>query len=61
MATVLSYLNYEEEILDQLQKISHGSRAYLVNADGLNGFLINGNKVVQERFDTLIDEYFSED
>ena len=60
-ATVLSYLNYEEEILDQLQKLSHGSRAYLVNADGLNSFLINGNKVLQERFDTLIDEYFSED
>ena len=38
-ATILAYTGYKQEIFYILQKLSHGSRAYLFNAKGLPGFL----------------------
>ena len=39
-ATILSFLGYRHEIIPQMQRISHRSRAYIWNSDGLPGFLI---------------------
>lgn len=40
IALVLSYLDFNEEIADLMQKISHLSRVYFINGNGLKGFLI---------------------
>ena len=36
---VLSFVGYRHEVLPILQKLSHGTRAYVWNADGLKGFV----------------------
>ena len=36
---VLSYYGYRNENMHIMQSISHGTRAYIVNADGLINFL----------------------
>ena len=40
MAIFWSYAGYKEDILDKLQVLSHRSRAYIYNANGLSGFLV---------------------
>lgn len=37
---MLSYVGYHHEILPLLQIISHRTRAYIINAEGLPGFLV---------------------
>ena len=39
MALVWSYYSINEKVIDLLQRMSHKSRAYIYNADGLKGFL----------------------
>ena len=41
LALVLSYYGYRHEVMDLLQVLSHSSRAYIQNAAGLPGFLLN--------------------
>ena len=33
------FLGFRHEVVPLLQKISHGTRAYIINADGLHGFV----------------------
>ena len=40
-ATVLSYLDFSDEVLEFLQKFTNSSRAYCVNHKGIKGFLVN--------------------
>ena len=40
IAIVFSYVGDSEEVSDLMQNISHGTRAYFLNADGLEGFLV---------------------
>ena len=42
MATVLSYFGTSEKVYFLVQKLSHKTRAYFVNADELKGFLVHG-------------------
>ena len=37
---VLRFAGFKNEMVPMLQSISHVTRAYIINADGLNGFLI---------------------
>ena len=36
---MLSYFGYQNEVMHIMQSVSHGTRAYIVNADGLTNFL----------------------
>ena len=36
---ILGFVGYREKVMPLMQTISHGSRAYFVNADGLPGFI----------------------
>ena len=40
-ATILSYLGFRHQVIPILQTLSHKVRAYIFNANGLQGFLIN--------------------
>ena len=40
IAMILSYLAYRDVVISKLQKLSHSTRAYIVNAEGLPGFLV---------------------
>ena len=42
IAIVLSFAEDREKTYELLQTISHSTRAYLYNAKGLKGFLVNG-------------------
>ena len=42
---ILSFAGYRHEVMPLLQKLSHGTRAYIVNADGLPGFLIENSLI----------------
>ena len=46
MAVVLSFYGYQEPVVNLLQKISHSTRAYIWNADGLPGFLARESDLV---------------
>ena len=37
---VLRFAGYKEDVMETMQNLSHGTRAYLTNADFLKGFLI---------------------
>jgi len=39
---MLGFLGDSDEILNLMQRLSHSTRAYLVNAKGLKGFLVLG-------------------
>ena len=39
IALVLGYLGYRHEILPLMQVLSHGTRAYILNENGLPGFV----------------------
>ena len=41
-AIVLSYAEDRERIYELMQTISHSTRAYITNAEGLKGFLVFG-------------------
>ena len=40
---MLSYFGFYHEVLPKMQRISHSTRAYIINARGLQGFLIKVN------------------
>ena len=40
IATVWTFLGYKHEVIEILQRLSHRTRAYVYNADGLKGFLV---------------------
>ena len=44
-AIILSFLSYKHDAIPILQHLSHGSRAYIHNAGGLKGFLIEFNLI----------------
>ena len=44
-ALIFSYVGNQHQVPGILQKLSHRTRAYIVNADGLKGFLIRLGKV----------------
>ena len=37
---ILGLAGYNNQVIPLLQKISHGTRAFVVNADGLSGFVL---------------------
>ena len=37
---ILGFTGYRHLVLPLLQKLSHGTRAFIVNADGLSGFVL---------------------
>ena len=37
---VLTFYGYSHEVICQMQLLSHGTRAFIYNADGLLGFLV---------------------
>ena len=39
-AIILSYVDFQEEVMLIVLRLSHGSRAYLHNAGGLKGFFV---------------------
>ena len=39
IAHILGYLGYSHEVMPILQNLSHSTRAYIVNAEGLSGFV----------------------
>ena len=39
IALILGYLGYRHEVLPIMQVLSHGTRAYIWNANGLPGFV----------------------
>ena len=46
VAIVFTYMGDREEVSDLMQKTSHETRAYFVNADGLKGFLVEYSTVI---------------
>ena len=40
IATVWTFVGYKHEVIEILQTLSHRTRAYVYNADGLQGFLV---------------------
>ena len=39
IAKLLSFIGWRQQVLPLMQTISHGTRAYIVNAEGLPGFV----------------------
>ena len=37
---ILSYADFRDHVIPNLQRLSHSTRAYIVNADGLPGFFM---------------------
>ena len=46
MAVVLSFFGYQEKVVNLFQKLSHSTRAYIWNAEGLPGFLARESDLV---------------
>ena len=40
IAVILSFYGYKEIVIDLLMELSHSTWAYIVNSDGLPGFLV---------------------
>ena len=38
---MLSYIGNRQQVVTLMQRASHGTRAYIINNDGLPGFLIS--------------------
>ena len=55
-AMVLTYLGFKEDVFVVMQKTNHKSRAYIMNAEGLKGFLISGLKLI---LNTLINSQYT--
>ena len=49
MGTIFSYVGHSDEVIGLMQRISHKSRAYIWNADALQGYLVQQNvmKILQ--------------
>ena len=45
IAIILSFFGYREEVVPLLQILAHGTRAYIWNSDGLEGFLVKINLI----------------
>ena len=45
IATILSYMGYRHDVIPMMQEISHSTRAFIWNADGLPGFVREVNFV----------------
>ena len=45
VAIMLSFFGFNYQVQDLMQKLSHKTRAYFVNAEGLKGFLLVGTVV----------------
>ena len=45
MATIWMFVDYKYQAIEILQKLSHRSRAYIWNSNGLRGFLITRTDV----------------
>ena len=41
VGVVLSFYGYQHQVINLTQVLSHGTRAYIQNANGLPGFLVN--------------------
>ena len=37
---ILGFFGYQHQVMELMQCLSHGTRAYIVNADGLLGFVL---------------------
>ena len=40
ISIILGFVDYRHQVIPLMQGLSHGTRAYIVNADGLPGFVI---------------------
>ena len=40
---ILGFVGYSHKVMPLLQTLSHGTRAYITNADGLHGFVMTFN------------------
>ena len=45
LGVMLSFLGYKHNVIPLLQKISHGTRAFIINAEGLKGFIVEFNVI----------------
>ena len=41
IGNILGFVGYSHEVMPLMQTLSHGTRAYIVNTDGLPGFVKN--------------------
>ena len=50
IGVILGFFGYRHEVMPLLQTLSHRTRAYIVNAEGLPGFVIEMDiiKILQE-------------
>ena len=39
---VLGFYGFRYDVMELMKHLSHGTRAYIINADGLPGFLLKG-------------------
>ena len=47
IATFLAYLGYQNDVIHYMQRLSHGTRAYIWNADGLPNLLTKRKRIIQ--------------
>ena len=40
IGVILGFVAYRHEVMPLMQTLSHSTRAYIINADGLPGFLV---------------------
>ena len=40
IGSILSFAGYHHQIMPLMQTLSHSTRAYIINADGLRGFVL---------------------
>ena len=45
VANIFSYFGHKDQVSDLMQVLSHSTRAYFVNSEGLGGFLIPYNVI----------------
>ena len=38
---ILGFCGFHSQVMKTMQSLSHGTRAFIINADGLPGFLLN--------------------
>ena len=41
IAEIIAYLGFRHEVIPLMLALSHATRAYIVNANGLDGFLVD--------------------
>ena len=45
IGVVLGFVGWRHEVIPILQSLSHSTRAYIINANGLTGFLLSMNLI----------------